>query len=179
MPVSDLGSVQHIVHAVCRLQPKGILDLGIGMGKYGTLLREALEAVHGRCRPEEWEFEICGVEGHKEYANPCWKMYDDVAIEDFTQHYEKIKNWPLVMMIDSLEHTRKETAYEILDHLVENNKNVIVSVPLGYCPQGAVFDNEYERHRSTWDGPGDFAQYNAEVLYSGVCLVVLLKGMVN
>lgn len=178
MPVSDLGSIQPILNAVCRLQPKGILDLGIGLGKYATLCREVLEAVHGRCRPDQWEVEICGVEGFEAYANPCWGMYNSVAIEDFTQHYEKIAGWPLVMMIDSLEHVRKDLAYTILDYLVANNKNVIVSVPLGFCPQGAEFGNSFEVHRASWHN-GDFDKYPHEVLHHGVCLAVLLKGSIE
>lgn len=176
MPVSDIWSVPPIIAAVQRLQPKGILDLGIGFGKYGVLCREVLDAVHGRCNPESWEVDICGVEGFEAYANPSWGAYNAVAIEDFARHYQQITGWPLVLMVDSLEHVQEDLGKEILRFLVKHNKNVIVSVPMGLCPQGDVFGNSFEKHRTTFSGPQDFAEYNHEVLYMGVCCVVLIKG---
>lgn len=174
MPVSDIGSIGPILYCVQRLQPKGILDLGCGFGKYGVLCREILEAVHGRCRPDQWENTICGVDGFKDYANPCWGVYNNVAIEDFSRHYEKIVGWPLILLVDSLEHVNKELGITILDWVVKNNQNVIVSVPLGFCPQSAVFGNSFETHRATWV-MADFDRYRHEVLHVGVCGVVLIK----
>jgi hypothetical protein len=176
MPVSDVDNLAPILHEVVRLNPSGILDLGIGFGKMGVLCREVLDAVHGRCQVNDWRTIICGVEGFESYENPAWGAYTKVTIADFRTMYEKVVGWPLVMLIDSLEHLERPEADVILRYLVVHNKQVIVSVPVGECPQEAVFGNEFERHRATYQGPKDFESYTCKVLHNGVCCVVSIKG---
>lgn len=176
MPVSEMSNIAPIMQEVVRLRPKVVVDLGVGGGKYGVLCREALDWVHGRCAPETWQAMIVGMEGFESYRNPAWSCYTNVEIVDFVAVYEKIQNCDLVMMIDSLEHLDMPTAKTVLETLVKNNKHVIISVPIGECPQGEVFGNTYEKHRSTWSGPRDFLKYNFRVLHEGVCCVVSIKG---
>jgi hypothetical protein len=174
--VSDISNIEPILNEVARIKPAGICELGVGFGKYGVLCREVLEAVEGRCRPDQWQTLIVGVEGFPEYNNPCWQVYNVIKTEDFRQSYEKVTGWPLVMMIDSLEHVEMTEAQTILRYLVENNQRVLISVPLGNCPQDGVFGNELERHRSTWTG-AEFRDYDYRVLHKGVCLVVIIQGV--
>jgi hypothetical protein len=175
MPVSDVNNIAPILSEVARLNPRSILDLGIGFGKYGVLCREVLEGVHGRCDPRLWNVRIEGVEGFEVYRNYVWAAYDRVHVEDFREHYTRYKDFDLVLMIDSLEHCEAEDSHRILSFLLSANKNVIVSVPKGVCPQGAVFGNELERHRSVWNSAADFAQYRPRVLHNGVCLVMSMQ----
>jgi hypothetical protein len=177
MPVSDVSNIAPILNEVVRINPEGLIELGVGFGKYGALCREVLDAVHGRCRPDQWEHRIFGLEGFMKYNNPVWGAYDQVFQGDFAQCADGIKGWPLVMMIDSLEHLEKAEAQTLLHQLVENNERVIISVPVGNCPQDGVFGNDYEKHRSTWSGPGEFSAYNYRVLHQGVCCVVSIKGV--
>jgi hypothetical protein len=183
MPVSDIWNIAPILSEVQTLQPKTICDLGIGFGKYGVLCREVLDAVHGRVSAQEGKVFILGFEGFDDYSNPAWKCYDLVMIADFAKLHEVqykayLREHDLILMIDSLEHIEKAEGLALLRRLVKDNKQVIVSVPLGTCPQGAVFGNELERHRATYTGVEDFAEYNGryKVLYQGVCLVLSIKG---
>jgi hypothetical protein len=178
MPTSEFGHVSPIIHEVKRLNPLGIVDLGIGCGKYGALCREALDFTYGRFDKGKWNTRIVGVEGFEAYRNSMWELYNTVVIADFAQqeNYSAIVGWDLILAIDCLEHLEREKAFEVLDYLVKNNKRVIVSVPLGHCPQDAVFGNEYERHRSVW-GYNDFSKYAYKSLVlGGVGMVVLIKG---
>ena len=177
MPVSDIRNIVPIMNEVARLDPEGIIDLGIGFGKYGVLCREYLEAVHGRCRIDQWERRIVGIEGHRAYENPAWGAYNEVIDGDIRSLWQQVKGWPLVLMIDSLEHFDELEARTILEYLVRNNKRVIVSVPLGVCPQGAEFGNEFETHRSVWSGRKDFEKYSFVVLREDERgLVISIKG---
>jgi hypothetical protein len=181
MPVSDVNNIAPILNEVVRLQPKHVLELGIGLGKYGVLVREVLDGVRGFTRPcqDTTSVEIWGAEGFDSYRNPAWGQYDGIIIRDFsTLDPPYFQASDLVMLIDSLEHLEKDKALDFLRVLVANTNNVIVSVPLGNCPQGAVFGNEFERHRSSWDGR-EFAEFESRVLYKGVCLVVSIKGKGN
>lgn len=176
MPVSDIGSLPGIMQEVALLNPAGIIELGVGFGKIGVLCREVLEAVHGRCHEDTWQSKVIGIEGFESYRNPCWNVYTDVLIKDFRKDYEEIKGWDLVMMIDSLEHCEKAEAKVILATLVKNNRHIIVSVPIGNCPQGAEFGNDFECHRSIWNGPEEFDTYQSKVLHNGVCCSVSIRG---
>lgn len=175
MPVSEMDNVPAIARFVAQLKPRGIMDLGVGFGKYGAICREVLDAVEGRCNRSLWTCKIAGIEGFEDYRNPLWDVYDKVVVANIEKVYETVKGWPLVLLVDVLEHFDAEVGKAILHTLVENNENVIVSVPLGSCPQGAVFDNELERHRTTFERK-DLASYNGRVLHEGVCLVLAIKG---
>lgn len=179
MPVSESANIAPIANELERLQPERIIELGIGGGLYGCIARNYLEGRHGRCGKDQWKTVIHGVEGFPQYGknNPMWEAYDTVWEENFTRYTDSYRDYDLVMMIDSLEHVEKAEAMTMLYSLASNNKHVIVSVPLGVCPQGTCFGNELETHRSTWSGPQEFAAFNYRVLHQGVCLVVSIQGV--
>lgn len=181
MPTSNAYNIAPIIDAACKIKPRSVLDLGCGYGKYGALLREYLDGHGGVLNPEDPEWKgtlIIGYEAFEQYRNPMWEFYDQVFVQDFT---DSVSLWyggndyDLVLMIDSLEHLEREAGSKLLQHLVEDNKNVIVSCPDGDYPQGAVYGNEYECHRSVWRRQ-DFERRGAKILYHGVCTVALFGG---
>lgn len=179
MPISNWDQIPAIMNEVYRLQPKTVLDLGIGFGKYGPLLREVLDGMHGRCRREDWQACLIGYEVHKPYKNHCWDCYSVVWEGDFqnklpdaTRWFEK---WDLVMMIDSLEHMEPMSGAAFLSELVANNRHVIISVPVVPMPQGAVYGNEFETHCTHHDGT-EFERFDPVTLYRGMTQVFSIKG---
>ncbi len=180
MPISNWDQIPAIMNEVYRLQPKTVLDLGIGFGKYGPLLREVLDGMHGRCQASQWLHIINGEEAHRRYQNPAWDCYDEVLLRDFSKPHEAEDPWglwdhDLVLMIDSLEHLEPERGRAMLDELVAHNKHVIISVPVVPMPQGAVYGNEFETHRTHHDGT-EFERFNPVVLYQGMTRVFSIKG---
>lgn len=179
MPISDYRHIPQVLDEVYLLQPDTVLELGIGFGKWGVLLREVLDAMYGRCRPDEWERKIDGIEAWSFYRNPCWEVYNYVFMEAFPlDSFPNPNPYDLVMMMDSLEHLTPEVGRPFLDGLVANNKHVIISVPNGYMPQDeAVYGNEYEKHRWTFNGLEEFARFEGvKLLYQGLCTVVSIPG---
>lgn len=157
------------------LQPKRIMELGVGSGKYGVLLREFLDIANGQLSRNAWATEIYGVEGWSSYINGLHdSVYNHIFIEDFSlkENYLKYRDFDLVLMADSLEHVPKDIGIELLSYLIENNKSVIVSCPFGfhYTEQGAVYGNEFERHRAHWK-PAEFTAMGGVELFRGVCAV--------
>ncbi len=173
MPISNWDAIPSIMNEVHRLQPKLILDLGIGFGKYGPLLREVTDAMYGRCRQAQWEAEIIGFEAHEAYENSCWNCYNVVWRQDFTKPIGM--GYDLVLMIDSLEHLDPLQGKNFLDALVEQNKHVIISVPVVPMPQGAMYGNEFETHRTHYDGT-EFERFKPVTLYKGMTQAFSIKG---
>lgn len=173
MPLSDAHNITPIMREVVRLNPISILDLGCGVGAYGVLCRQYLDIQAGRLHPNEWTKIICGVEGFKDYANPCWDMYTTMSTEDFSEGLTAYVDFDLVLMIDSLEHLDGETGAKVLEHLLTYNKHVIVSCPTGngYQPQGAVNSNEYERHRHHWSAADMEIRGGRIISTDGPCFV--------
>ena len=171
MPVSEMANIPAIMREVEIVKPRRIIDLGCGFGKYGVLCREVLEAVNGRCSPDKWLVTIDGVEAFGAYKNPCWDVYSNVIIADFTKlpptHFA---SYDLALVIDSLEHLEKEVGKEFLAMLRGQCEKVIVSVPDGVHPQGAVFGNEYERHRGQWTRL-DLEKLGGKVVHHATCVV--------
>lgn len=162
-----------IMNEVYRLQPERTADLGIGFGKYGPLFREVLDGMHGRCRPEQWQRYLLGVEAWPAYRNPSWDCYSEVTLGDFAAM--DISGFDLVTMIDSLEHLEPEQGRELLNWLLARNGHVIVSVPVGRCDQGAEYGNQYESHRTQFSG-NEFNAYSPTVLHRSFCHVFAMKG---
>lgn len=176
MPTSDYRHIPQVLDEVYALQPKMTLELGVGVGKYGALLRELLDGIYGRVRPEQWVRKIYGYEIFEAYRNPIWGAYNQVSIADF--EYVHAAHWDLVMMMDSLEHLTPEVGRPFLAGLVERNKHVIISVPNGPMPQNeAVYGNEHERHLWTFNNLEEFERFEGvKTLYRGLCTVVSIPG---
>src|SRR5574343_522333 len=183
MPVSDYNNIPAILDRIVTAKPKSILDLGIGWGKWGCLVREVLDAVDGRISDFESAVDIVGVEGFVKYSNPNWKNYTGgVNIENFAAkvNWHHYVNFDMVLAIDCLEHLPKGDAVELINYLVENNRELIISVPLGNCPQGdrvGNLINPLECHLSTWieDDKFLFKKYNVNMLRKGICMVLSIK----
>ena len=175
MPVSDCHGIPAVMNEVARLNPSEVIELGIGFGKWGVLLREVLDARHGRLHREDWQATILGVEIYPGYRNPAWSLYTRVIERDFLSVDHKA--YDLVMMIDSLEHLTPGVGRPFLERMVTRNDAVIISVPNGHMDQGETFGNPYEAHRWTFTDLEEFEAYNYKVLHRGVCTVVSIQGV--
>ncbi|TES46072.1 hypothetical protein E2L07_19740 [Halalkalibacterium halodurans] len=79
MPTSWIQAIPEIMEEVERFKPNSILDIGIGFGKYGVLLRESLELPYERYSKSDWKVRLDGVEAFTNYKNPIHEhVYDKV-----------------------------------------------------------------------------------------------------
>ena len=83
MPFSDFYHIPVVLHFALAAQPKSILDVGVGMGAYGLLLRQHLDICNQRLSREQWQLRIDGVEVFEGYRNPVWDYaYTSVIMGD-------------------------------------------------------------------------------------------------
>ena len=140
MPTSDPTQISTVLTAILEAQPETILDVGIGHGKFGPLLREYLPAIRRLDGVEPWPAAI--FPGNRQ-------MYDVVVEEPFPGSY----GWPaydLVLLVDVVEHYSDTDGGEALRAALRIAPTIVVATPRRFSAQGAVGGNEYERHKSVW-----------------------------
>lgn len=155
MPTSFPANREPIVKIVKELNPKRILDIGIGWGVYGSMLRVALpDAV------------IDGVEVW-DYETEMWKSYNHIYRVDLTDFdYPK---YDVYLIIDVIEHLTKEDARKLLDKLTGK---IMISTPRDY-PQDNQ-DNPFENHISKWVIE-DFKNYKLVDYSNKESIIVLIN----
>ncbi len=153
MPTAWWGNIEQIIGLVHSWKPKTILDVGIGFGRWGFLLREYLD-IYGRVgyNKEDWQVKIDGIEVWAKYILPHHNyLYDNIYIGDCVEILPILSDYNLIIMTDVLEHIEKERGKNFLNTLCKKGQKCILQVPLGDWKQGLIFDNPYERHLSVWE----------------------------
>jgi len=157
MPSSRPNTIPAVIHLLRQLQPRSILDVGVGFGKWGHLFREytdinAAEHDPPRYHRENWQVRIDGIEGHAAYLTELHRyLYNDVHVGDARELLPKLPSYDLIFMGDIIEHFDKPKGLEFLRMaLTKANKAVIVTTPKFETAQENLCANELERHRSLW-----------------------------
>lgn len=150
MPSSRCDVIPFVLSTVSAIQPKSILDIGIGFGKYGVLFREYLDVWKVETSYHNRSVRIDGVEVCSAYENPVWAVYDNIYKENVLDILDKLKEtqYDLVFLGDVIEHFDKEDGQKILDEL--SYKHIIIVTPLIVSEQAAVYNNKFETHKSSW-----------------------------
>lgn len=150
-PISGWDPVFGVMQTIQGIDPKSVLDVGIGTGQWGFLVRNYHDLRYGHFDRSQWSTYILGLEGCEKYRNPGWDLYNHVqigeaaaAIEEMIGEYE----FDVAVMIEVLEHFDKAKGVQVLKNLAQISKNIIFSY--ANMEQGAAYGNEYEIHRSTW-----------------------------
>jgi predicted TPR repeat methyltransferase len=162
MPFSYSSQLSTIVGYAEQRQPRSVLDVGVGMGQYGFLLRTNLEHVHlfdvqgptARQRPKsEWRVTIDGIEGFAGYLTPVHEYaYNRVLIGDALAILPTLPAdaYDLVLAIDVLEHFASADAARFITELKRVAAGaVLISTPKAVIAQ-EVEANPFENHRSHW-----------------------------
>ena len=172
MPSSRFDCIPYVLKHVVDLQPKSILDIGVGYGKYGVLFREYLDIWDVEKPYNERGVHITGVEANREYDNPVWDVYNDVIVCNAMQELERLKKIKvdLLFLGDVIEHFTKGEGHILLGTL--KYKNAIIVTPKIVSPQKSVYDNPYETHKSSW-GPQDFGEVEAYYVINNQQVIVL------
>lgn len=122
-----------------------ILDIGCGRGSFGYILNTEYDK----------NFIIDGLEIYSEYVDSKTKeQYRDIIFSDYTKTYQTLLNYNIYLMVDVVEHFKRDEAIHIIDFLTRNEKIVIASIPNApkHWHQNESFEkgNIYEKHLFNW-----------------------------
>ena len=141
MPHSDMSNVPWIEWALEIKAPNTVLDIGVGAGKYGKLVKKVLPKAL-----------VVGVEVWAPYIEEFKldRIYDRVHICD-ARIYPDF-NYDLVFLGDVLEHMTKDEAIELWAKVSKQAKTAILSIPIIEFPQGHEHgENPFEDHvKDNW-----------------------------
>lgn len=175
MPTSEPRTLSVVHDIILRLAPQSVIDIGVGHGKTGALLREYTDIWAKRYHRQTWQTKVYGIEAFAEYRNPLWDYaYDEVLIGDALERLPELPDVDLIVVLDVWEHFERDYAQQMLRLCLDKSRFLLISTPIQVRQQGAVFGNDHERHVSEWS-PADFAQVKhrlvASTSYDWVLLV--------
>lgn len=153
MPVSIQVQITHCLNKIIELQPKSVLDVGCGFGKWGYLCREYLDVFPGRPFKHQWTTRIDAIEFFEPYIMEHQRfLYSNIMIGDVRDLCKTIDNYDLIIAGDVIEHMFKDEAEAVVETLyAKSNKLLMVNIPIG---EGWIHPEEYgnpaELHRSEW-----------------------------
>jgi len=147
MPTSHPLLLTPIATEILWSQPKSILDVGIGNGKWGVLAREYTDIWCQR-EKENYSVMIDGIEIFEKYRNANWVNYNHIFIGHVSDILPNLKSYDMILLLEVLEHIEKIEALELLELCRSKCKTLIFSYTNSV--QGSAFGNVNETHVSTW-----------------------------
>jgi hypothetical protein len=132
---------QLIVEA-CDPDAVQVLDVGAGSGTYARELREG--------EPSYW----VAVEIHEPYVDryKLRDLYDRIVVDDARVALRGLAvEFDLVILGDVVEHMRVVEGHRLVEDACRWADHVLVVLPLGEYPQGAVDGNVHEAHLATYE----------------------------
>lgn len=158
MPTSRPYHLTWLCNAIIELQPKRILDVGIGFGSKGMLFREYTDVWNGRMFDQQTV--IDGVEIFPQYITDLQrKIYNNIYEGDVRELIHTLDFYDLIYMGDVLEHLNREDGARLIANLKQRCTHLIIVTPVQVSPQGGVYGNESETHISQW-APMDFQGFD-------------------
>jgi len=154
MPSSVPQAITHICNKILRNKPKTFLDIGIGHGKWGFLVREYTDVWKSIMKREDNEATIHGIEVYPGYIGPIQKLiYDKIFIGEANNIIDDlpIDVYDMIIMADVIEHMTKEIGSELLSKIYKKSKCAFITTPKNVIISGKSMNyNPYETHICEW-----------------------------
>jgi hypothetical protein len=142
MPHSSGEFDDLIVKQLVALNPKSILDIGAGAGKYGKLLKTALpNCVIDAVEPTQKYIDEYGL-------SSIYSTIYTMNIEEYLENNPK-HTYEVVIIGDMLEHLYRSRVIDYLDFLLYKSNWIVCVWPTNYR-QDDYEGNGYECHRSNF-----------------------------
>jgi hypothetical protein len=173
MASSFVDQVPTIIYLLQKLNPRTVLDVGKGFGKYGFLLDEYV-GIDQTKRPdpcktlaEQSRVAVDAVEVNRNYLWPhLCQFYRHVYIGRVEELCDALPPYDVVLMADVIEHIEKTAALRVLDSFLCRGSTMLISTPRHFFQQ-ELYDSSDEHHVSFWT-PRDFQGPDRTVLHQNV-----------
>jgi predicted SAM-dependent methyltransferase len=161
MGTSNWQNISYCIELIRRINPKSILDVGAGFGRWGILGREFLEIWDDSNYSDRWNRKIDAVEIFEDYVKPYHSyFYDNVYIINAIEFMRSNEyKYDLIICGDVIEHFEKSEGEKFIEDCLKHCRYLLINIPIGKnWEQGIINNNENEVHKSTWYN-SDFRKY--------------------
>ncbi len=166
MGTSNWQNISYNIELLRKLDPKSILDVGVGFGRWGILFREFLEIWDNGRYNGKWQVAIDGVEIFPGYIKDYHKyFYNEIYLGNALEFLETTGNtYDLINFGDVIEHFTKEEGVKLIELALKKGKIVLINIPIGrHWAQEGTQENPYEEHKSVWYN-NDFTGYKNNII---------------
>lgn len=176
MPTGFTDSLTPVAGLIEWLQPRRVLDIGVGNGRMGFLAREyGHQPWHPRARGDG--VEVHGIEGYEPYIGDLQRaIYDQIMIGEAREVLQRMasdgERYDLAVAADIIEHFSPSDGRLFLERCLAVADLLLVATPRAFFEQEGD-ENELEVHRSHWPEDELLRAGAAAVLHRGDSLVVL------
>lgn len=165
MPIGSFTAIPYVAQRLALKQPQRVLDVGIGFGMYGAVVRQWVDE-----GVQPWRTFLVGVEAWPHYRNPVWDLYNVISVGP-VEHYlqQRHEHFDCIILGDIIEHFPKDEGQALLERLkplVAPQGLLLVITPVGFHQQAAAHGNPYECHRSSWSAQ-DLEAFGFELMLNG------------
>jgi LmbE family N-acetylglucosaminyl deacetylase len=154
MGTSNWQNIPFCTEVLMKIEPMRVLDVGVGFGRWGIIVREFCENWTGRELRKDWKIHIEGIEAFADCITDYhYSFYDKIHIADARKILPALleERWDVVVFGDVIEHFAKAEGIDLLTRAIESSIYVLLNVPIGSeWPQEDLYGNPYERHLSEW-----------------------------
>src|SRR5262245_19692802 len=156
MPSSTWHNIETFIEIIRELRPGSFLDVGVGNGKWGFLVREYTDVWNGHFLRAQWVCNIEGVEIYEPYITENSHqraIYNKIHIGDVTEFVNHLGSFDVIYAGDVLEHIEKEASVKLVQRLATMARMALIcSIPLGIEWLGKRgYENDREDHVSSWE----------------------------
>ncbi len=166
MGTSNWQNISYNIDLIRKINPKSVLDIGVGFGRWGILCREFLEIWDEGNYSGKWKRKIDGIEVFQSYIKEYHKhFYDNMYIHEAFDFIKNLKtNYDLIICGDVIEHFEKSRGKEFISLCFEKSTYLMINIPLGNgWEQSKKNNNIYEEHLSIWYLK-DFKEFKPQII---------------
>lgn len=182
MPTSSYKKIGRVLGVLAHIKPpSSVLDVGVGFGKYGFLLREHLDIRKRRYSKDSWVTRIDGVESWKNYLSPIHAyIYNHVFVGDVRELVKQLPDYQLIVLADVIEHMSRAAGVALLTALYAKcERAMVISFPNTIGSDWQHWPNPLEKHEVVWKAEDFKELFPGHVVANGSQVVYVLKKEVS
>jgi len=154
MGTSNWQQIPFCIEALRDISPYRVLDIGVGFGRWGILVREFCDEWRHRHHRENWLVHIEGIEIFpKNVEDYHLIFYNAIHIGDAAEILAEMNQiWDVIIFGDVLEHWPRNIAEQVLSRANKLADYILINIPLGPgWERMSMYGNPYEEHKSFWN----------------------------
>ena len=184
MASSTYNLIPYIIGTFSSASFTSLLDVGIGFGKWGVLVREYYDFSKASnpndLLKQNWRIRVDGIEVFPDFISDLHRyIYNEIYVGPAQEIINTLGKYDFILMVAVLAHFPRDIGLSLVEKLYNHaNEAVVLTIPTKRWPQDDIFENPYEVHHDVewWKEEFTFAKHvTYKDLPQGERIVVLSR----